>query len=200
MRTPSHKRNSSIDPDADLIPRLKAGDETALAMLMTRRLATIHGLAARMLGDGVMAEDVAQTVFLKTWTQAPNWEPGKAKLLTWMCRVATNQCLDILKRKGPIYSDDVPDVEDARANAVDMMSAQDDAGQIKIAMATLPASQRAAISLCYFDELSQKEAATILNISVKAYESLLSRGRKNLRKHLSPNQIDQGHDQRLDAS
>jgi len=138
----SHKRNSSIDPDADLIPRLKAGDETALAMLMTRRLATIHGLA----------------------------------------------------------SDDVPDVEDARANAVDMMSAQDDAGQIKIAMATLPASQRAAISLCYFDELSQKEAATILNISVKAYESLLSRGRKNLRKHLSPNQIDQGHDQRLDAS
>ncbi len=200
MLTQPHKRRSSLDPDADLIPRLKAGDEKALAALMTRRLATIHALASRMLGDSVMAEDVAQTVFFKTWTQAPKWEPGKAKLLTWMCRVATNQCLDILKRKRPIYSDAVPDVEDARASAVDIISAQDDAAQIEKAMAALPAAQRAAIALCYFDELSQKEAATILEVSVKAYESLLSRGRQNLRKSLGPNLIDQGHDQRLDAS
>lgn len=131
-----------------------------------------------------MAEDVAQTVFLKTWTHAPKWEPGKARLLTWMCRVATNQCLDILKRKGPIYSDNVPDISDSRLSVVDKLTADDDAVIVSMAMAQLPATQRAAITLCYFDELSQKEAATILNVSVKAYESLLSRGRKNLKKAL----------------
>lgn len=171
-----------LDPDADLIPRLAAGDETALSELMTRRLKSIHGLAARLLGDAVMAEDVAQTVFLKTWTHAPKWQPGKARLLTWMCRVATNQCLDILKRKGPVYSDKVPDISDIRLSAVDKLTADDDAAIVSAAMGLLPAAQRAAITLCYFDELSQKEAATILDVSVKAYESLLSRGRKNLKK------------------
>ena len=195
-----HKRSSSIDPDADLIPRLQAGDEKALAELMTRRLTTIHALASRMLADQVMAEDVTQAVFLKTWTNAPKWVPGRAKLLTWMCRVATNQCLDILKRKGPIYSDDVPDIEDDRLNAADLMSAKDDSARIETAMAALPPSQRAAISLCYFDALSQKDAAVILDISVKAYESLLSRGRKNLRQHLGSFANELRHDQKRDAS
>lgn len=171
-----------------------------MAILMERRLGTIHALAARMLGDGVMAEDVAQTVFLKTWTNAPKWEPGKAKLLTWMCRVATNQCLDILKRKGPIYSDQPPDIEDGRANALDVMSADNDAIQIKIAMDKLPPTQRAAITLCYFDELSQKEAATIIGVSVKAYESLLSRGRQNLKKSLGVIMTEQESAHRRDAS
>jgi len=157
---------------------------------MDRRLKTLHGLAARLLGDPVMAEDVAQTVFLKTWTHAPKWEPSKARLLTWMCRVATNQCLDILKRKGPIYSDSVPDIEDGRMSAVEMLSADDDASKVRRAMATLPDMQRAAITLCYFDELSQKEAATILSVSVKAYESLLSRGRKKLRDALERDMQD----------
>jgi RNA polymerase sigma-70 factor (ECF subfamily) len=151
---------------------------------MDRRLSTIHALAAGMLGDVVMAEDVAQTVMLKTWTNAPKWQPGHARLLTWMCRVATNQCLDILKKKGPIYSDDVPDIDDGRASAVDKLTADNDAATVKAAMISLPDRQRAAITLCYFDELSQKEAASILGVSVKAYESLLSRGRKKLRLEL----------------
>lgn len=175
---------TKIDPDGDLIPRLAAGDEAALSELMTRRLNTIHALAARMLGDAVMAEDVAQTVFFKTWTNAPKWKPGQARLLTWMYRVAINQCLDILKRKGPVYSDKVPDIEDARASAVDLLSADDDAARVKLAMMALPDTQRAAITLCYFEDLSQKDAASILGIGVKAYESLLSRGRKNLKKAL----------------
>jgi len=69
-------------------------------------------------------------------------------------------------------------------SAVEMLSANDDASKVRRAMATLPDMQRAAITLCYFDELSQKEAATILGVSVKAYESLLSRGRKKLRTAL----------------
>ncbi len=173
--------SAKIDPDSDLIIRLQAGDETALSELMSRRMNTVHGLAARMLGDSVMAEDVTQTVFLKTWAHIGKWEAGKAKLLTWMCRVATNQCLDILKRKGPIYSDNVPDVADKRSTAFEQLHQDDEAARVRAAINTLPPRQHAAITLCYFQELSQREAAEVLEISEKAYESLLSRGRKKLR-------------------
>lgn len=179
------KTATIIDPDTDLIPRLQAGDEAALAELMARRMKTIHALASRLLGDAVMAEDVAQTVFLKTWMHIKNWNSGTAKLQTWMCRVATNQCLDILKRKGPIYTENLPEMADGRASAIDNLHHQDDAAQVKAAMRSLTPSQRAAITLCYFKDLSQKEASQILGVSEKAYESLLSRARKSLRQILT---------------
>lgn len=179
------KAASITDPDTDLIPRLQAGDEAALAELMERRMKTIHALAARLLGDAVMAEDVAQTVFLKTWTHIKTWKSGSAKLQTWMCRVATNQCLDILKRKGPIYTENLPDIADSRTSAMDKLRSEDDAARVRMAMNALTPSQRAAITLCYFEELSQKEASQVLDINEKAYESLLSRGRKALRQILN---------------
>lgn len=173
-----------IDPDADLIPGLQAGDERALAALMDRRMGVVHGLATRLLGDAVMAEDVAQTVFLKTWQMAPRWTPGQARLLTWMSRVATHACLDILKKKGPIYSDAVPDIADARDGAVSHLVQSDRKDSVKAAIDVLPDNQRAALVLSYYQGLSQKEACAILDVSEKAYESLLSRARKTLRDTL----------------
>ena len=173
-----------IDPDADLIARLKARDENALEDLMTRRLATIHGLASRLLNDPVLAEDVSQSVMLKTWTESPKWEPGRAKLLTWMCRVTTNLCLDMLKKKRPLYSDAVPDIADSASTQFDALQNKGRTKKIHAGMAALPPRQRAALILCYFKDLSQNEAADVLDISVSAYESLLSRGRVGLREIL----------------
>lgn len=170
-----------VDPDADLIPRLQAGDETALETLMQRRLPTIYGLAQRMLGDSVQAEDIAQVVMLKTWTGIKNWEPGKAKLLTWMCRVATNLCLDSLRKKRPIYTDNVPELADSARSQYDELQAAHRAKRLQNAMLQIPPRQSAALTLCYFKALSQAEAAQVLDVSISAYESLLTRGRQSLR-------------------
>ena len=69
----------STDPDQDLIPGLRAGDEAALRALMNRRLDTLHRLAFRLLGDRFEAEDVCQETFLKFWRAAPEWRTGEAK-------------------------------------------------------------------------------------------------------------------------
>jgi len=175
----------SLDPDADLIPRLAAGDEKALADLLDRRLNTIHALATRLLMDRSLAEDVAQTVFLKVWEVAPKWQYGNAKLLTWMCRVTTNKCLDILKKKKPLYTDSVPDVIDNQANGLEQLITKDRDAQVKRAMAKLPDKQRAAITLTYYQYLPQKESAEILGLNLKAFEGLLSRAKKNLKTALS---------------
>ena len=175
----------AIDPDADLIFGLRAGDERALSSLMDRHMSAIHKLAFYMLGDQMDAEDITQSVFLKTWTHMPKWQTGQAKLLTWMRRVATNACLDALKKKKPIYTDDVPDVNDEADTPFEALARAQQRQYVQAALGALPDNQRAAVTLSYYQGVSQKEGAAILEISEGAYESLLVRARKNLKARLS---------------
>jgi len=170
-----------VDSDTDLVPGLKAGDERSLGLLMDRHMNTIHSLAFYMLGDQMMAEDITQTVFLKTWTHVKDWHPGRAKLITWMRRVATNACLDTLKKKKPVYTDKVPDMSDDADTPFEALARHEQAGRVKAALGRLPHNQCAAMTLSYYQGVSQKEGAAILDISESAYESLLSRARKTLK-------------------
>ena len=181
----SQAPSPAIDPDADLIFGLRAGDERALSSLMDRHMIAIHNLAFYMLGDQMAAEDITQSVFLKTWTHMPTWQTGQAKLLTWMRRVATNACLDALKKKKPIYTDDVPDVNDEADTPFEALARAQQRQYVQAALGALPDNQRAAVTLSYYQGVSQKEGAAILEISEGAYESLLVRARKNLKARLS---------------
>jgi RNA polymerase sigma-70 factor (ECF subfamily) len=174
------------DPDIDLLPGLRLGQDEALSRLMDRHLKTVMAIGYYMLGDAALAEDVAQSTFLKLWQVAPNWKTGNATLLTWMRRVATNDCLDRLRKKQPIYTDSVPERIDEGLNALEIVQAENRAAYVKKALRNLPDKQRAAITLSYYQGVSQKEGAEILGVGEKAYESLLSRGRKNLKTSLSP--------------
>lgn len=169
------------DPDADLIAGLRAGDEAAFATLMERRLSSVHRLAYRLLGDRYEAEDIAQESFLKFWKAAPTWREGEARILTWLCRVATNACYDRLRKSKPELPGEDLDPADDRASAEDHMMRDQRWDALQGAMMTLPERQRAALSLYYDEGLSQKDAADIMSLSVKAYEALLVRGRRALK-------------------
>lgn len=170
-----------VDPDADLIFGLQAGDERALEGLMDRHMTSIHKQAFYMLGEQMAAEDVTQTVFLKTWESAKDWQPGKAKLLTWMRRVTRNACLDILKKKAPIYTDTVPEMEDDANSPFESLSQNQRSERVSTGLRQLPENQRAALTLSYYQGVSQREGAEIMEISESAYESLLVRARKALK-------------------
>jgi len=172
------------DPDADLLPGLARGETTAVSALMDRHLKTVHALCYYMLGDTHLAEDVTQSVFFKTVQMIPSWKVGSARLLTWMRRTATNACLDILRKKKPVYMDDVPEMATTAASPFDALARQQQQRRVKAALMGLPDQQRAAITLCYYQGVSQKEGAQILGIGEKAYESLLSRGRATLKSHI----------------
>jgi len=173
-----------LDPDHDVLTGLMSGDERALTELMSRHLTRIHRVAARILGDQALAEDVAQTVFLKTWTMAPNWEAGNARLLSWMLRVTTHQCYDMIKKKSPIYTDDVPEMTDNADMADIQIISNETSVQVKHALNTLADRQKTALTLSYYEGLSQKDGADIMDITVGAYESLLVRARKALKNTL----------------
>jgi len=178
------------DPDHDILQALTAGDHNALGLLMERHLHAIKSLAWHMLGDEMVAEDIAQEVFIKAWKQAPIWQSGNAKFSTWLHRVAKNLCYDRLRKKREVYMDTVPEMVDATDLAETAMITQDrntsHKNHIDMALNKLPERQHMAITFCHYQNKSQNEAAAIMEINVRAYESLLARARQNLRKLLHP--------------
>lgn len=173
------------DPDTELVARAGRGDRAAAATLVARHSARLHGLARRMLGSEADAEDVVQEVFLKLWTHAARWRPGAAKIETWLYRVTLNACYDRLRRKRAVPLDEALELPDAAPGPDHGLDAPALAAAVAAALDELPERQRAAILLCHYDERGNVEAAEILGLSVEATESLLARGRRNLRARLA---------------
>jgi len=173
-----------IDPDTDLVARAGQGDRAAAQALMGRHLSKLLTLARRMLGDPAEAEDAVQETFLKLWTHAARWQPGKAKFETWLYRVTMNKCYDRLRRRSTAKLDEAAEVADPALPADRVLENAGVASEIEKALADLPERPRAAILLCHHQECGNIEAAEILGISVEALESLLARGRRTLRARL----------------
>lgn len=169
------------DPDELLLMRIGRGDMTAVSTLVSRKMPKLLSLARRMLGDAAEAEDVAQETLLRTWKQAANWVPGKARIDTWMHRVALNLCYDRLRRRRDSVSSDEIEIADGRDSAHAQMEQAQSARRLQAAIAALPERQRTAITLSYYQEMSNIDGAALMGVSVEALESLLARARRNLR-------------------
>ena len=176
---------TTVDPDEDLVRRVGEGDPAAIQAMVARKLPRMLSLAQRMLGDAAEAEDVAQEAMLRAWRQAPRWTPGQARFDTWLHRVGLNLCYDRLRRRREIATDVLPDgVDDGPAPDRGLLAAETGA-RVEAALARLPERQREAIVLCHYQELGNIAAAALMEISVEALESLLSRGRRALRTALA---------------
>jgi RNA polymerase sigma-70 factor (ECF subfamily) len=173
------------DDDA-LMRALASGDPTAGRTLVETHLSHVLAVARRMLGDQMEAEDVAQDTFMRAWKAAARWEPGRAKVSTWLHRIAMNQCLDRLRKKKPEPLDPEFDAPSDEPDPEIHLQREQMARRVDIAIHALPDRQRAAIVLSHYQGLSNPEAAAILDVSVEALESLLSRGRRALKLSLRP--------------
>lgn len=173
------------DPDETLVERVGRGEPDAVRALMARKLPRLMSLAQRMLGDAAEAEDVVQETFLRAWRQAPAWKPGAAKFDTWLHRVALNLCYDRLRRRRETPMDEPPEIVDDGPAPDRGLEALDVGRRVAEAMGRLPDRQREAITLCHYQEMTNIEAAALMGLSVDALESLLARGRRNLRAALA---------------
>lgn len=184
--TESGRRRVIDDPDGELVARVARGDRMAARVIMTRHLPKILNLGRRMLGDQTEAEDVAQEVFIRVWTNAVRWKPGQAKFETWLHRVAMNLCYDRLRRRPTAALDGVAEPADDAPTPIARLYETQLAAAVNEALQHLPERQREAIVLCHYQGLSNIDAAAMMEISVEAMESLLSRARRTLKTLLKP--------------
>jgi RNA polymerase sigma-70 factor (ECF subfamily) len=173
------------DPDAALIEGVSRGESSATRMLVAAKLPRILGLATRMLRDRAEAEDVAQEALMRVWRNAGTWRPERARFDTWLHAIVLNLCRDRLRRRREVTSDTMPEAADTRPGVETELLEAERGEQVARAIAALPERQREAILLVHYQDLSGAEAAAALEISVEALESLLSRGRRALRRQLA---------------
>ena len=186
---------SEISDDA-LMVLFANGDADAASALAYRHTPRVLALAFRMLRDQAEAEDVAQNALMRLWKIAPEWRQGEAKVSTWLYRVTSNLCTDLLRKhsgkRRPADIDSVAEPADEAPSVETRMIGQDRAEALQSALQTLPERQRQAVSLRFLQELSNPEVADVMEISVDAVESLLARGKRSLAGALAERKTELG--------
>ncbi|CUH82450.1 RNA polymerase sigma factor [Tropicibacter naphthalenivorans] len=182
--------------DEELLAAYARGDAAAARALTTRLTPRVFGHAYRMLGgDRAEAEDVTQDALLRLWRAAPDWRSGEAKVTTWLYRVTANLCIDRMrKRRGSTDIDQVPEPVDDAPSAAQTMQEAARAEALQAALMDLPERQRQAVILRHIEGLSNPEIAQIMDINVRAVESLTARGKRALEAILSGRRDELGYE------
>jgi RNA polymerase sigma-70 factor (ECF subfamily) len=193
--------NGGEQTDAEVMLRVKAGDDSAFDFLVQKYRRPIINFMYRMAHNSAAAEDLAQEVFLRVYRARADYVPS-AKFTTWLFRIATNLALNSMRDhryERMEVSLDAPitaDAEDGDERPLDVADQHPDIEQhlvedvrrkmIRHAIEKLPEKQRAAVLLHKYQELDYGEIAKILSCSESALKSLLFRAYEALRVELAP--------------
>jgi RNA polymerase sigma-70 factor, ECF subfamily len=178
--------------DEQLMAAIVTGDRHAYAEVVSKHARLLAAYAWRMLGSESEAQDIVQETFLRLWMQAQRWDSQKSALSTWLHRIAHNLCIDALRKMNKVREssdDEITELLDERESAEQEISRESLEFQLHAAIAALPERQRSALILVHFQGLTNKELAEILDISVDALESLLSRARRTLKHRLTTSEL-----------
>jgi RNA polymerase sigma-70 factor (ECF subfamily) len=187
-------------PDTAWLIRFANGDPEAARVLSARLGPRAFRFAYRLLGDQADAEDIAQEALLRLWRQAPRWrQDGPAEPATWLLRVVRNLAIDRLRQvrqhnRAPEGGATLEQLADPAPSALAQLAQKERTAALEDALRGLPDRQREAVVLRHLEELGNPDIAAIMDISVEAVESLLSRGRRTIRDQLAGRQSELGYD------
>lgn len=171
--------------DEGLMAAVAAGDRRAFASLVDRHGDRAYGFAARLLRSPSEAEDAVQEAFLKVWTEAARFRADRGRFAPWFYRILHNHCIDRLRRKTPLPYEDLAEHPSAEPDPEMTAALAMRQRKVGAALEQLPERQRVAVLLCYFQGLSNREAAEVLEVGVKGLEALLVRARRQLAQVLT---------------
>jgi RNA polymerase sigma-70 factor, ECF subfamily len=185
-------RSESDAEDVRLMQLVGRGDTAAFEELIGRHQSLVAGTVARMLGSNSDVEDIAQQVFIRVWKSAGRYV-ARAKFTTWLLKITRNLVFNELRRSKrhaqvPMQNEPGAEerpLEDETAQAPDASLLEAELQQaIEGAITQLPESQRMALILRRYEEMSYEEIGEILALSVPAVKSVLFRARTELRERL----------------
>jgi RNA polymerase sigma-70 factor (ECF subfamily) len=167
--------------DEQLMVAVAARQQRAFRVLMDRHMRRSISIAQRVVLNAADADEIGQEAFLRVWNHAGSFDPGLARFTTWLYRIVVNLALDRVRRPAHAPIEAASTVSDDAPDPAERLMARERITQLNAAMAQLSDRQRTALALFHIDGLSGEEAARIMRVSNKAFESLLGRARAALR-------------------
>ena len=189
MATPTAAQQS----DRELVERVAKGDRAAVRLLFMRHHARVYRFAARQTGSEMMADDIANEVFLELWRQAAAFE-GRSEVSTRLLGIARFKALSMLRKKREVEIDEeaaaaVPDTADTPEVAV---MKDDKATALRRMVNALPEEHRTVIDLAYYHAKSVTEIADVLSIPVATVKTRMFYARKKLGEALQAAGFERG--------
>jgi RNA polymerase sigma-70 factor (ECF subfamily) len=186
-----------MNEDFSLLESFKKGDHRAFERLVAKYKVTVFNTIYSMVRDAHEADDIAQEVFLKIYFSAGSFK-YKSSFSTWLYRITVNKCLDSLrKRKNKTISLDselnegeflkIRDVlQSNEKNVEEKMIGKELQETVRKILSSLPKKYCLILTLKEIENLSYKEIAQIMNISINKVKIWLFRARQKLKEKLGP--------------
>jgi RNA polymerase sigma-70 factor (ECF subfamily) len=184
----------ALERDAELMLRVREGDPLSFSLLLEKHRGPVIHFLYRMVVNQAIAEELAQEVFLRVYRSRATYEPT-AKFTTWLFRIATHLALNSI-RDGrneklqesldrEVADGPVRQVATGEPNVEQLLLRQARLLEVRQAIESLPAKQRAAVLMHKYDEMEYSQIAGVLNCSESAVKSLLFRAYEALRARLA---------------
>jgi len=177
---------SGADPqmqaqDAALVARLRSGDQAAMTALYDRYSSLVYAVALRVVGETGAAEDILQEVFLQLWRNPGAFDAARGRLAPWLAVIARHKAIDHLR--GRRESADLEDVTLALDARLEEAADRTRAGEkVRGALAAMPAEQRRALELAFFQGLTHTEIAQQTGDPLGTVKTRIRTGLIQLRK------------------
>lgn len=167
--------------DAALVTAIRSGDQRAMATLYERYSSVVYAIALRVLGDTGAAEDVLQDVFMQLWRNPAAFDASRGSLGAWLAVITRNRAIDALRKRRPEN-----DIEDVVISVEPDLAAEAERSRVgekvRAILGTMPAPQRKALELAYYEGLTHTEIAEKTGEPLGTIKTRIRAGLLSLRK------------------
>jgi RNA polymerase sigma-70 factor (ECF subfamily) len=175
--------NLSQYDDEFLIRLIQEGKHEAFTEIVNRHSKRFYSIGYRFLFNKDDAEDIVQEAFLKLWEKRLTWNQSKeAKFTTWFYKVIVNLCLDYNRKKKPVPLSEDMQLVDKQQGQEGLLHEKQIQSILDHFIQELPERQQLALNLCFYEGLSNQEAAEIIGVNLKALQSLVMRAKMTLKE------------------
>ena len=173
-----------ITPDPALVTAIRAGDQGAMAALYDRYSSIVYSVALRVLQDTGAAEDVLQDIFMQLWRNPGAFDASRGNMGAWLAVIARHRAIDGLRRRRPVNDIEhiVVSVEPDLVGEADRSRAMD---KVHGALQSMPAQQRSALEMAYFEGLTHVEIAEKTGEPLGTIKTRIRAGLLSLRRVLA---------------
>ena len=154
----SSAETNAITSDLRLVTAIRSADQSAMAVLYDRYSSIVYSVALRVLQDTGAAEDVLQDIFMQLWRKPGAFDASRGNMAAWLAVITRNRAIDALRRRRPEndISDVLVSVEHDLASEADRSRIME---KVRGALQAMPAPQRSALEMAYFEGLTHSEIA-----------------------------------------